>query len=158
MRRAAPRRAAAFRLRPMERGDLTQVLRIERTSFDRPWSRSAFENEMDVPFSRSLVAYRRDDRDAVVGYLVRWHVADEMHLLNLAIAQAVRGQGLGRRLLRVLLAEARRKGARVVTLEVSERNLAARALYESLGFRVVRKRRDYYAPREHALVAEWLSG
>ncbi|HZR80695.1 MAG TPA: ribosomal protein S18-alanine N-acetyltransferase [Candidatus Binatia bacterium] len=139
----------------MTREDLSQVVRIERTSFDHPWPRSAFEHELDVPFSRSLVAHPRGDPAAVVGYLVRWHVADEMHLLNLAAASTVRGRGLGRRLLRLLLAEARRKGARVVTLEVSERNLPARALYESLGFRVVRRRRDYYAPRHHALVAEW---
>jgi ribosomal-protein-alanine N-acetyltransferase len=139
----------------MTASDLPQVVRIERQSFEHPWPRSAFESELDVPFSRSLVAHPRGLASQVVGYIVRWHVADEMHLLNLATAPSIRGQGLGRRLLRLLLAEARRKRARLVTLEVSERNQAARALYESVGFRVVRKRRDYYAPRHHALVAEW---
>jgi [ribosomal protein S18]-alanine N-acetyltransferase len=139
----------------MTHEDLAQVVRIERASFDRPWSRDAFEKELEVPFSRSLVAYRSGAPEVVVGYLVRWQVADEMHLLNLATARAVRGLGLGRRLVRLLLAEAGRKQARLVTLEVSERNLPARSLYESLGFRVVRKRRDYYAPRDHALIAEW---
>jgi ribosomal-protein-alanine N-acetyltransferase len=144
-----------FRLRAMTRDDLAQVLRIERDSFEHPWPKSAFENELDVPFSRSQVVHPSDAPGKVVGYIVRWHVADEMHLLNLATAPSVRGLGLGRRLLRLLLAEARRKRATVVTLEVSEGNTAARSLYESLGFRVVRKRRDYYAPRHHALVAEW---
>lgn len=139
----------------MSRADLPQVVKIERSSFADPWPKSSFEHELDIPFSRSLVAYRRSRPNVVLGYLVRWHVADEIHLLNLAAARSERGRGLGRRLLRMLLAEARRKGARVVTLEVAESNLPARTLYDSLGFRVLRKRRDYYGPGDHALVAEW---
>ncbi len=135
--------------------DLPQVVRIERASFEHPWPRSSFEHELDVPFSRSIVAYRRGEPKAVLGYMVRWHVTDEMHLLNLATKREVRGRGLGRQLLETLLDEARSQGVRLVTLEVSVHNAGARALYEALGFRVVRRRRDYYAPRDHALVAEW---
>ena len=147
---------ASFVLRPMQPEDLVQVMRIERSSFDHPWPRSSFEHELATPISRSVVACPGDARERVAGYAVRWHVADEMHLLNLATAPSVRGRGLGRRLLRWLLAEARRRRVAVVLLEVSEANLAARKLYESVGFTDVRKRRDYYGPREHALVAVWL--
>ncbi len=44
-----------------------------------------------------------------------------------------------------LLEEAARVGARMVRLEVRERNLVARRLYESAGFEVVGLRRSYYA-------------
>jgi len=148
--------SADFVLRPMTRDDLSQVMRIERASFDHPWPRSSFEQELVTPISRSLVACRREDRARVVGYVVRWHVADEIHLLNLATAPSTRGRGLGRRLLRWLLSEARRRRVSVVLLEVAEANATARALYESAGFTIVRKRRDYYGPREHALVAQWV--
>lgn len=145
-----------FVLRPMTGDDVAQVVRIERASFGHPWPRSSFEQELVTPVSRSLVACRSDDRSRVVGYVVRWHVADEIQLLNLATAPSVRGRGLGRRLLRWVLAEARRLRASVVLLEVAEANATARALYESAGFTIVRKRRDYYGPREHALVAQWV--
>ena len=154
-RRRAPR-AADFVLRPMTRDDLSQVMRIERASFEHPWPRSSFEQELETPISRSLVACPRDDRVRVAGYVVRWLVADEIHLLNLATAPSARGFGLGRRLLRWLLSEARRRRVAVVLLEVAEANAPARALYESAGFTVVRTRRDYYGPRQHALVAEWI--
>ncbi|MFM8409801.1 MAG: ribosomal protein S18-alanine N-acetyltransferase [Alphaproteobacteria bacterium] len=149
-------RASDFVLRPMTRDDLAQVVRIERASFDHPWPRASFEQELTTPISRSLVACPRDDRARVSGYVVRWHVADEIQLLNLATAPSARGVGLGRRLLRWLLSEARRLRVSVVLLEVAEANATARALYDSAGFTVVRKRRDYYGPREHALVAEWV--
>lgn len=145
-----------FALREMREADLLQVMRIERAAFRQPWPRSSFEHELDVPFSRSIVAVRPAAPSVVLGYMVRWHVADEIHLLNLATAREARGLGLGRRLARALLREARARKARLVTLEFSERNAAARSLYESLGFRIVRRRRDYYAPRDHALVAEWV--
>lgn len=152
---AARRTGAPFLLRRMTGADMAQVMRIERASFRHPWPRSSFEREMDVPVSRMLVAFPRGEPLRIAGYVVRWHVADEIHLLNLATAPWARGRGLGRRLMRWLLAEARRKRAGVVMLEVEEGNVTARSLYDSFGFRVVRKRRDYYGPREHALVAEW---
>jgi ribosomal protein S18 acetylase RimI-like enzyme len=54
----------------------------------------------------------------------------------MAVAPAVRRRGLGRAVLRTLLAAARRKGARRAYLIVLERNAAARRLYEQEGFRV----------------------
>lgn len=154
----AGRAGREFLLRRMTVADLPRVMRIERAAFRHPWPRSSFEKELGVPFSRCLVAHPRGDEARVAGYLVRWLVADEIHLLNVATARWARRRGLGRRLVRGLLAEARRGGARVVLLEVEEGNAPARALYESLGFRVVRRRRDYYAPGEHALLEEWAPG
>jgi ribosomal-protein-alanine N-acetyltransferase len=140
----------------MTREDLAQVVAIERASFSHPWPLKSFEHELDVPFSSCLVVHPRGDPATVVGYVIWWRVADEIHLLNVAAAKTARGLGIGRWLAQTVLEDARRAGARLVTLEVSVHNAPARALYESLGFTIVRKRRDYYAPRDHALVAEWI--
>ena len=109
----------------MTREDLAQVMRIERASFDHPWPRASFEQELDTPISRSLVACPREDRTRVAGYVVRWSVADEIHLLNLATAPSARGVGLGRRLLRWLLSE---EAGRDVGDDVAIPRLAARAV------------------------------
>ena len=55
---------------------------------------------------------------------------------SLWIDAGMRGHGLGRRLLRLLKDEARRRGTLAVSLSVEEGNLAER-LYESEGFRDV---------------------
>lgn len=78
--------------------------------------------------------------------------ADEAELLTIAVLQEARGQGLGGQLLDAVLAEAARRGAARLLLEVSETNAPARALYTSRGARMVGGRRDYYAPGAHALI------
>ena len=52
-----------------------------------------------------------------------------------------------------VLVDAARSGVRRATLEVRESNVAARRLYERLGFTVTAKRPKYYAqPEEDALI------
>ncbi|MEU6842716.1 GNAT family N-acetyltransferase [Streptomyces sp. NPDC046716] len=53
---------------------------------------------------------------------------------GLAVADAARGRGVGRVLVRAAIGEARRQGARRITLRVLGHNAPARALYASEGF------------------------
>ena len=72
----------------------------------------------------------------------------EYELLNMAITPSARRLGLGRALLERLIEE----HPGVWFLEVRESNMGARGLYESVGFRVVRRRPKYYCdPVEDAL-------
>ncbi|MEU0475796.1 N-acetyltransferase family protein [Streptomyces olivaceus] len=77
---------------------------------------------------------------AVVGYVRLGHptpLASNAHVRaihGLAVADAARGHGAGRALVRGAVEEARRLGARRLTLRVLGTNTAALALYESEGF------------------------
>lgn len=72
----------------------------------------------------------------------------ESELLQVEVDEGFRRRGLAR----ALLAEAL---AGTVFLEARESNVAAIALYSTLGFLVTGRRRDYYSgPREDALVME----
>ncbi|MFF3347683.1 GNAT family N-acetyltransferase [Streptomyces sp. NPDC002779] len=53
---------------------------------------------------------------------------------GLAVSEEARGLGVGRALIRAAVAEARRRGARRLTLRVLGHNTPARKLYESEGF------------------------
>ncbi|PNG16527.1 GNAT family N-acetyltransferase [Streptomyces cahuitamycinicus] len=53
---------------------------------------------------------------------------------GLAVAEDARGLGVGRALVRAAVDEARRRGARRITLRVLGHNTPARALYEAEGF------------------------
>jgi ribosomal-protein-alanine N-acetyltransferase len=89
----------------------------------------------------------------VTGYIVFWLVADEMHILNLAVAPDSRRRGIARRLVLAGIKHARAKGARRAFLEVRASNIAAQKLYSSLGFMGTSLRRDYYdSPVEDAVV------
>ena len=62
------------------------------------------------------------------------------------IAEAARGRGRGRALLRALLETARERGAREIFLEVRDDNPTATALYASEGFVEIGRRPRYYQP------------
>jgi ribosomal protein S18 acetylase RimI-like enzyme len=67
----------------------------------------------------------------------------------------VRGRGIGRRMLMLLIERSVQAGVQDVFLEVRPSNLHAIALYQSFGFIEVGRRRDYYQAiggREDALV------
>ncbi|MEV6543328.1 GNAT family N-acetyltransferase [Streptomyces sp. NPDC051665] len=55
---------------------------------------------------------------------------------GLAVAGQARGHGVGRALIRAAMTEARRQGARRITLRVLGHNTPARKLYEAAGFAV----------------------
>ena len=80
---------------------------------------------------------------------------DEIHLLNLGVAEAYQRQGYGSFLLRHALASGRQIGGSSMFLEVRPSNRPAIVLYERFGFAEVGRRRGYYPAhvgREDALV------
>lgn len=63
-----------------------------------------------------------------------WSTGLECYLAELYVTPARRGQGLGRELMETALSAARDRGADTMDIGVDEPDLAARRLYESLGF------------------------
>lgn len=144
-----------LQLRPATIEDLPRaILPIERASQPHPWSEKAFLAELDNPVSEISVA--QDGDGNVVGFLVTWQVLDEVHLLNVAVAPEHRRRGIGRWLVQQLLERALDEKSTWVSLEVRVSNAAAIALYDSLGFVLVGRRREYYADNdEDALLLAW---
>ena len=137
----------------MRAEDLRQILEIERGSFDNPWSGALFLQELRIPFSRIVVIRAGDDPNGtVLGYLCRWFVADEVHVLNVAVHPRHRRQGIANVLMAEALREARARNAEAVTLEVRRSNAGARRLYATLAFEEVGVRRNYYGRGEDALI------
>jgi ribosomal-protein-alanine N-acetyltransferase len=129
---------------------LNDLLAIEQASFPCPWSETSFLAE----FKKSPPSlYVARDNGSLLGYICFWSVADEIHLLNLAVRPNHRHQGVGRRLMQFLLEQARINKAQAVFLEVRPSNLPALDLYGSLGFKVLYRRPGYYGPDgEDALI------
>jgi [ribosomal protein S18]-alanine N-acetyltransferase len=91
----------------------------------------------------------------VTGFLASRETAPgEREILFLAVDPAYRRRGIARGLVENELA----RGAGEWLLEVRESNVAAIALYESIGFKQVGRRREYYPdPVESAIVMRFFS-
>ena len=93
------------------------------------------------------------------GYIAARMSADELHINNIGVRPDIQRRGVGRALLGAALDIASARGARLAVLEVRAGNLAARAMYERVGFKMVGERKNYYRqPVEDAKVMTMLLG
>lgn len=137
-------------IRPLRASDLARVMEIERASFSTPWRETTFAALLERGDADLFAA---ENSGSLVGYAVCWIVLDQSELGNVAVAPEARGTGVGRRLVEAVLERVRDRGANECFLEVRVSNAHAQALYTSLGFEVVGRRKAYYAhPTEDALV------
>ncbi len=123
--------------------DVPAIARIERESFDEPWS--AAEITKDVTAGGGLYVAAAMRGDELAGYAEIRIIAGEAQVYNIAVAPEFRSEGIGEALLRHMIEKAEETGCSVVNLEVMDGNEAAMELYNKLGFREVGRRRGYYA-------------
>lgn len=118
---------------------------------DRPW---------DLSEINTLLA-RRDVVPAFApnGFVLASCIAPEAEILTIAVSPEHRRQGIGTQLFRTLWSNFSSRGINSVFLEVAADNTAAKALYESLDFQEVGRRKAYYTrigrPAEDAVVMRW---
>jgi ribosomal-protein-alanine N-acetyltransferase len=136
-------------LRPMRLEDLPAVMEIDHQSLPRPWNEAVWREELNSPFSLYLVLM---EDDTISGHIGVKRIADEIHVMTLAVRPEQRRRGFARALLRAALADPASAGARRVYLEVRPSNLGARALYSSLGFIRTGVRPGYYGDEDALLL------
>jgi len=133
-------------LAPMRWWHIEAVGPIERDLFgDEEWSPGMFWSELAQADTRWYrVALEGED---VVGYAgLCVYGPEDTWVQNIAVRRDRQGHGLGARLLDELLAEAARRDARQVLLEVRADNAPAQRLYARRGFEAIGLRRGYYQP------------
>ena len=129
----------------MCKGDLAGVVAMDQ---DTRMDEEHLRVELARPWARSWVA-REEGR--VAGYLLTWHVADELHVMNVVTRADRRRQGIGRALMGQAVAYANEQRVKHVLLEVRRGNRAAIALYRALGFFAMGVRARYYPDDEDAV-------
>ena len=132
--------------RPATLDDLGAIMALERASFPTDaWSDAMMREELASPHGWYVVV---EEAGRLVGYagLRAAKGAPDADIQTIAIAESARGRGRGRALLTTLLAEAARRGAADVFLEVRADNPVAQRLYASEGFAEVGRRPRYYQP------------
>jgi ribosomal-protein-alanine N-acetyltransferase len=130
---------------PMRWWHVEALLPLERALFgEQHWTARTFWSELGQLDTRHYVV-ALDGRD-VVGYAGLCDYPDEAWVQTMAVAPARQGEGMGARLLQLLLDEAARRRQPAVSLEVRAGNHTARGLYERYGFVRTGLRRGYYQP------------
>jgi [ribosomal protein S18]-alanine N-acetyltransferase len=131
-------------LRPITADDLSALAALHRACFpDDRWDERALAELLAIAGASGHLVEETETRDPL-GFILDLILAGEAEIFTLCAAPSARRQGIGRGLIEHLFARARRGGARSVGLEVAADNLAARTLYEQLGFIQAGRRRDYY--------------
>ncbi len=160
-------------IRPLLESDIRQVAAIEQAIARDPWSVELFAGEFDVPINSRiwLVAEMAsfgepadganadgkpelggESSSFVVGFGGAMFVADEVHIMNVGVMEAVQRRGVARRILAALLLGSIDRGATSATLEVRISNTAAIALYRQFGFESAGVRPGYYQDGEDATI------
>lgn len=137
-------------IRQMKEEDIPLVVEIEKISFTTPWSETSFYNEIYNPRStvRSAIVGQR-----LAGFICASQVADEGHILDLAVHPDFRRKGIAKVLVKTIIEELKENACRFLYLEVRASNDIARKFYEGIGFRVVGTRKRYYLkPEEDAII------
>ncbi len=132
----------------VSREHLKDIYEIEKLSFSEPWSEKSLE--MLLNGDNFGVAITLEGR--VVAYGGLMCVLDEGSVTNVAVHPEYRRRGYGREIVFALLSEAEKRGISTLFLEVRESNLAARTLYEKMGFSSCGIRKGFYShPAENAI-------
>ena len=136
-------------IRPFEEKDATEIAKIERACFSSPWSDNAI-----LESSRANTSFFvAENLTLAVGYGGVQISADEAYVTNIAVLPEYRGISIGERLTNELIAHAKNRGARFISLEVRESNKVAISLYNKLGFENKGVRKGFYDfPKEDAII------
>ncbi len=146
--------AEAFDVAPLFQGaeDLDAVDAIAAAAFQDP--RFSAHEELARPWTRCWVAR---EAGRALAFLIAWHVADELHVLNVATLPSARRRGLATALMRASLRYAQEHHVRIVLLEVRRSNRPALQLYRGLGFTAMGVRPRYYGDNDEDAIEMVLS-
>lgn len=146
--------------------DVARVTEIDREAFLETMPPTNYQRELRNPLAHYIVAY--DDqreigeidageaspgRQYIIGLAGFWMMVDEAHIVNIAVMQSYRRQGIGELLLIHLVDLAMEKNVSIITLEVRASNTIAQSLYLKYGFAIKGVRRGYYSDdKEDAVI------
>ena len=130
---------------------LAACLVLDERALSGFWSAQQWRRELEDP-RRLCLGWVQGQR--LVAVACGWLVVDELHITVVGVDPDERRRGHGRCLRSALLQRARQDGAAHATLEVSDDNIAALALYNRLGFQTAGRREGYYRDGSDALI-QW---
>jgi ribosomal-protein-alanine N-acetyltransferase len=129
---------------PLTTDWLDRVLDIENAVYPHPWSRANFEDSIKTGYQMQVLTTESTSNSEILGYFIAMKGFEEVHLLNITVAESFQRQGWARAMLDTLAVWSRGQGAAWLWLEVRGSNERAQQVYKAQGFKLVSVRQDYY--------------
>jgi ribosomal-protein-alanine N-acetyltransferase len=129
--------------------DSVTLSKIHEECFPRYWDSSAFTNFFAIENTRAVLAEKRVGPQVTpVAMMVYRVVHESSDIITLAVCHPWRRQGIANDMMARAIAHAKALGAKSMFLDVEDGNQPALGLYESLGFRQINRRKDYYKQKD----------
>ena len=148
--RAEREKNAVPQVRRMTMEDGAAVAEMEHQLFPDAWSEKSILETLEQTNTICLIA---EKAGRTAGYLLAYTAADEAEIARIAVVKELQRQGAARALLGELESVCGSEGIKKILLDVRSGNCAARALYESAGFKEDGIRQRFYEnPVEDAIL------
>jgi len=129
--------------------DIEALLRVEEECFEYPYDRAVFEAMLRDRGCTILLAEMFGNPVGYVAFEKKGYVGT---ILSIGVVKRFRRRGVGTYLMSQALRMLKEDGVRRIVLQVSVKNLAARHLYEKLGFKAKGLLKGYYRGEEDAIL------
>jgi ribosomal-protein-alanine N-acetyltransferase len=128
-------------IRWMIRRDMPEVLQIEETSYDYPWTEEDF---LRCLRQRNCIGMVAELGEKVVGFMIYELHKTRLHILNFSVAAGVRHRSVGTQMIDKLVGKLSSQRRTEISLEVRETNLGAQLFFRKAGFKATNVLRDFY--------------
>lgn len=129
--------------------DYEQIKENLTSDFDDFWNASVLKSELLGEQKEYLVAKKNGE---IVGFAGILRNPPEMEIMNIVTKKQERKKGIGAFLLNKMLEIAENNQVETIFLEVNEKNVVAKKLYENAGFCQIGRRKNYYGVGENAIL------
>ena len=128
-------------IRWLIRRDMPEVLAIEQSSFQQPWSEEEFLSHLR---QRNCIGMVAEYNQQIVGFMIYELHKARLQLLNFATSGDFRRLGVGLQMINKLVDKLSQQRRQEIILEVRESNLEAQLFFKSQEFQAVRVMRAHY--------------
>jgi ribosomal-protein-alanine N-acetyltransferase len=145
----------SLKIRECSEKECSLFFELSSSSNDLPrWSLQHFQEELCKPSVIALMAFYGE---IPVAFLLSSSIFDEAELMQVMVVKELRQRGIANELFLFYLNVCRQRNIKKIFLEVRSSNYPAMLLYEKVGFKKLRVRKDYYSePVEDGVCMEYL--
>ena len=124
---------------------------LDQKSLKGLWTKSQWEKELTDP-KRICIGIIDIDKQKLLGLCSAWFVIDELHITAIAVDPTHQRKGLGKFLISNLIKRSNAFGTNLIYLEVKNTNESAKAFYNSMDFKIVGNRPNFYKDGSDAII------
>ena len=130
---------------------LNACIDLDKKSLKGLWTKTQWEREL-TDSKRICIGVMDIENQKLLGLCSAWLVMDEIQITSIAIHPSFQRKGLGKLLLSDLIKRTNSLLTNQIYLEVKDTNEPAKAFYNSMGFKIIGNRHNFYKDGNDALI------